>query len=591
MSSKSDKVVDEIQKDYNNAKTELIQIQRLFQFVSGDQWRTKNWMPIDVKGLPKRVHNKIITYIKALTSYFIQNYPEVKLNNIPAEYRVVEAEINRLLQIPYNANQIAKAVGFSLVAGYSVVRMGITQKGFKVDFVYPFQFYPENGSLDLQTAGYVVERYIARNDRPLLPIPTSVFQQYYSSNKEKFSIFTKIHYREKDKMRLVVLKSDYGELVGDIRGEVVLEEELTTAVFPYAIITQDPFIGTVYDYQLSEVSQARDTQVMINKIVSYSDIVMGLASLGIVKARNMQPNQIELYPGVIIPVPEYSDIVIDRGIGLNFNFEAYNISSALIDDIFGMNEILRGIRPANISSGAGLQQMYNIALSRLQIKVPSFRQFFQTLTEYISEILDVLVERQIVNVQEDIALKFMEDSRNYTPDITPVFSALRRDEEIVDTVIRFTNAGVFPPQIAMNVILDKYKHLFLSKTELLVEKVSEALTINAGRIISKLVGLSNISIGGLAMEGTLVLSEADKKFLSAVGINPDEVTPDVLKMAKDILEDPDMKPQIQQMVQELVAKGYQQADAQAMVVVTIIKSILDALKGQQTTPRQPAPQG
>lgn len=602
--TKSEKeMVDEIMREYNSNKNVLVEIQKLFNFAFGDQWRDKHGNPIEIKGLPKRVHNKIVPYLRTLTSYFIESFPEVKILSDFSNSKLVEREINRIISAPENQREIAKAVGLSLVAGFSVVRFDIFTSKVRIKNINPYLFYPEGGNLDLDNCSFVVEKYIAKKDTPLIAIDLpQIYQSQYNWNKEKFASFTRIYLKQKNKMKIIVLASENSDVLS-FGQDVVFESEIDNLIFPYSVITTDTFINTIYDYINSEVSQARDTQIMINKLISYSDIVMGLSALGIVKVRNLQPNSVEIYPGVVIPLPEFSDIAIDRGIGLNFNFEGYNLSSTLIDDIFGMSEILRGVKPGSITSGAGLSQMYSIALARLQIKVPAIKLFFKKLVSYILSVLPILTEKGIVNLDKVIALDIakMLEGKNVENiiDISPVFTTLRRDEEIVDTVIRFVNSGVFPPQEAYKIIQNKYKYLFLTKEEMLKTKINEMFLVKAGEVIEKLISnmslLENVFIGGVNMpigqpsnNNQVALSDAEKKFLEAVGIDPSDITPEVIRMANDMIQDPELVPTIQQMYQEFTSKGYSDRDAKAMILVLIIKSILDAIK--QETPQSQQPQ-
>jgi len=98
-------------------------------------------------------------------------------------------------------------------------------------------------------------------------------------------------------------------------------------------------------------------------------------------------------------------------------------------------------------------------------------------------------------------------------------------------------------------------------------------------------------IGQVAQEQRqqTALSPEGEAFLRSVGIDPSQVTPEVIQTALQIMQDPSKQKQIQDMIQKLVSQGYTQDDAQKFVFALIVKAIID--QSQQGSNPAPPQQG
>lgn len=607
--------IDLINLDIRNNEKYLRDVYRLYLFSFGDQWRDSNWNTIEVNGLPKRKHNKILGYINTMTSYFIQNYPRLQITtSISSLKPSVEAlmnVVNAVINSGENMADISTAFAQSLIAGYSVLRVDPLKGKIRIKRIYPFNFLVQFGIFDISMADYVIERYFAKNDKPLLDYDfglrinedTTEFRKFYDYG---YSFYYKVFYRDGEDVRVKVFKDNRSTAgvfwnrasTPILEENEVLDEKFAINVFPYIVIRSNGSIQNISENYFSEVAQVRDMQVFINKQISYADIIMGLSALGIVKTRNLNPSTLEIYPGSIIPLSEVSDIAIDRGIGLNFNYEAYNLSSALMDDVFGINEIMRGVRPASISSGVGIQNLYNIAQVRLLLRLPQIKKMMEDIVRIVYRIIRDTGKRSIPMLSDEDYEKIMflgEDDIQYALDVEPVFTNMRNFNDLMDYIIRFAQYGVVSGEEVRNMLVSNFPSLFKNNSFELDKLIKEKIIING---IRKIIGGGNMPINqGLNQNASSVgpmlqLTDAEKKMLASIGIDPSLVTPEVLQTVAMLLQDPQVKQQVEQVKKELMAKGYTEADANVYVVVMLIKSVIDTMQQQpqsqtQTQENQP----
>lgn len=607
-SQKKEELIEVITEDLRNAESELVKIYRLFQFALGEQWRDSNWNEITVQGLPKRKHNKIIGYINSLASYFIQNYPFVQIttqiSSLKKPVDILMNVVNSVLSDGENMKSIVNAIAFSLVAGYSILRIDPLQNRLRISNVLPFLFYPQFGSLDIQNSLYVVEKYFAHQDKPLLPIdvPLKKVEQgaYRKFKKYGYHFMYKIMYIDNNMLKFEVYKEGETSSSSYLRplSSVFTKDNLVVdGIFPisrYPYIATSLYANTIYENDMSEVSLAKDAQVFINKMISYADVVMGLSALGIAKTRNLAPNQVELYPGAIIPLSEISDIAIDRGIGLNFNFEGYNLSSALMDDIFGINEIMRGVRPSSITSGVGIENLYNIAMTRLLIRLPQIKKLMTDIVQYVLFTIKETGNRSFSRFLTDAEVeqvKMIGDDLQYVVNVEPTFNNMRNFNFLVDYLVKFVQYGALPPDMLRKILTDNFPSIFKFEPEL-TDFVKSKLIINVAKKFIYSLGGANMPIGqnpNLAGGNLPPLTEQEKQLLSSVGIDPNLVTPEVLQMVYQIMQSPDMQGKIEETIKDLVAQGYTEADARMYVVVMLIKAVLDSQQQPATQPSATPP--
>jgi len=457
------------------------------------------------------------------------------------------------------------------------------------------------GEVNLRKVSYIVERYIASRDNPLRPLTIPRYDQL--NLPDTYSVYYAVYSKDEETGKVSDLKiietgkrlisydwdtspllnySEDGKSYRVISGMPPIDD------YPYVLIPSSPDITNIFDYKLSEAYASKDIQIFINKLISYSDLVMGITALGIAKIRNMPATEVELYPGAKIPVPEGSDIAVDRGIGLNFNFEAYNLSSALADDIFGINEILRGVRPQSVTSGVAVNQLYNIALSRLQLKVPMITQMLRRLVVLVAKTISTYDEFRVKFgfTPEDIDLvDELVDNEQFEINATPTIADTRNADSILDAMIKLAQSGVMPPQVVFDFIRRNYPYFF-SEEEIkfsINDIVSKELVKNAGNLI---MGGNNMPLGQEAQQQTQAqqvpaLSPEGEAFLRSVGIDPAQVTPEVIQTALQIMQDPSKQQQIQDMIQKLISQGYTESDAQKFVFALIVKAIIDQMSQAQ----------
>jgi len=600
-------LLEKIGKEIRIFQNHYKDIYFISRFAMGDQWRNDFWERISLDNIPSRVHNKIIGYKRTLTAYFVQSYPRLSLDAQDKKYKSVvrklQDAVNAIISDPQNFGVIASAFASSMITGVSVIKFNPLPKLRKVEIqeIPLHNIYTQMGEVNLRKVSYIVERYVALKDNPLRPLTTPRYDQL--NLPDTYSIYYAIYSKNEETGKvsdLKIIETGRRQISYDWDTSPLLnynENDKSYKVisgmppiddYPYVLIPSSPDITNMFDYKISEAYAAKDIQIFINKLISYSDLVMGITALGIAKIRNMPATEVELYPGAKIPVPEGSDIAVDRGIGLNFNFEAYNLSSALADDIFGINEILRGVRPQSVTSGVAVNQLYNIALSRLQLKVPMITQMLRRLVVLVAKTISTYDEFRVKFgfTPEDLDLiDELVDNEQFEINATPTIADTRNTDSILDAMIKLAQSGVMPPQVVFDFIRRNYPYFF-GEEEIkfsINDLVSKELVKNVGNLI---MGGSNMPLGQAFQQQAQAqqvpaLSPEGEAFMRSVGIDPALVTPEVIQMALQIMQDPSKQQQIQDMIQKLISQGYTESDAQKFVFALIVKAIIDQMNQAQ----------
>jgi len=605
-------LLEKIGKEIRIFQNQYKDLYFISRFAMGDQWRNDLWERISLDNIPSRVHNKILGYKRTLTAYFIQSYPRLSLNAQDKKYsdvvKKLQDAVNAVISDPQNLGIIASAFASSMITGVSVIKFTPLPKLQKIELQeIPLHYiYTQIGEVNIRKISYIVERYIASKDNPLKPLTIPRYDQI--NLPDTYSIYYAIYSKNEDTgtvsdlkiietgKRLLSYDWDVSPLLnngGDPKAYKIINGMPPIDDYPYILIPSSPDVINIFDYKMSEAYAAKDIQIFINKLISYSDLVMGITALGIAKIRNMPATEVELYPGAKIPIPEGSDIAIDRGIGLNFNFEAYNLSSSLADDIFGINEILRGVRPQSVTSGVAVNQLYDIALSRLQLKVPMITQMLRRLVILLAKTITTYNEfsTKFGFVPQDLDLiDEIIDNEQFEINATPTITDTRNSDSILNAMTKLAQAGVMPPQVVFDFIKKNYPYFFGDDAIKIKinDLVNKELLKDVGNFI---IGGNNMPIGQVAQEQRqqTALSPEGEVFLRSVGIDPSQVTPEVIQTALQIMQDPSKQKQIQDMIQKLVSQGYTQDDAQKFVFALIVKAIID--QSQQGSNPAPPQQG
>jgi len=600
-------LLEKIGKEIRLFQSAYKDIYFLTRFAAGDQWRNEFWERIALDNIPTRVHNKIAGYKRTLTAYFIQSYPKLALSVQSERFRTVaeklEKATNAIISDPFNFGMIASAFSSSLITGVSVLKLSPLPKSQKIEIseIPLYNIYSQMGEINMRKLSYVVERYVASDSEPFKPISLPKLLQL--NLPEGYSVYYAIYYRNADAHGVKIVRTSRRQISYEWDTSALVNPDGLEVIdgippvddFPFVFIQSSPEITNIFDYKLSETYAAKDIQIFINKLVSYSDLVMGITALGIAKIRNMPATEVDLYPGAKIPLPEGSDIAIDRGIGLNFNFEAYNLSSALADDIFGINEILRGVRPQSVTSGVAVKQLYDIALSRLQLKIPVISLMLRRIAILVARSVLTFEEFQdkFQFTDEDIKLlRELVENEQFEVNVSPTVTDTRNPDDILNSMIRLAQAGVLPPQTIFSFLKKNYPYFFENELEDIATKlVTDKILLSVSNYLKE----GDMPIGQAVQQAQQPqvppLSPEGRQFLASVGIDPDSVTPDVIQEALMIMQDPARQKEIQDMIQTLVQRGYTEGDAQKFVFALLVKAILDRKAESSASPAEPsAPQ-